>query len=152
MINNLYVFAGVLLGMIYPAKAQLKPMFGEAHEIQQNRSVFDHFKIVVSADGCVTSVQGELLFKPRYQEERYIYEVWNNQFLVITELVEGSEIFPMVYQMPKYELVIIDLFNSFKRYRVTLPGCFVANIDLDQLKITCLEEGKETTFEIEVFN
>lgn len=148
-----YLIICAFLGMLSISKAQLVPLFREPHEVLQNQSTFEHLNIIVNTDGSVTSNKGELLFKPDLKEDRYILEIWNKRLLVITELVEGSEIYSMVYQMPKNKLYIVDLFNGFKKYRATLAGCVVADINLESLQITCKEgEGSLTTFEIDVLD
>lgn len=151
MIKVVFLLISALLGMFSTSKAQLTPLFREPHDVQRDHSTFGHLNIVANADGSILSNKGDLLFKPDLREERYLFEIWDKRILIITELVEGAEIFPMVYHMPKHKLIIVDLSNDFRKYKVNLPGCFLDDINLDKLQIMCkVEAGQIMTFEIEI--
>ena len=79
--------------------------------------------------------KSHLIFKPEKEFEYSIYEVFKCKYIVITAISENLKHSSLLYKLPKNELIIIDLDDSFSEYRYKLKDSYIIGIKKSDLGI-----------------
>lgn len=136
-----YLFVGLFQLTSY---GQLTRLYDENREWKKEIQAFTYpdLNLMVDTSKKVYDIEGNLLFNPPNPRPVILFELWKKEILVISILSDEYVSGWQDYVIPKGKIVLIDLKNGFPKYSATLIECFISEIDLVHLNITCTDYRK----------